>query len=725
MRWKYIFVALLFLLFISGCQPKPSAMPSPAPIPQTPGSPITPVTEQEIRPPTPPSNLIGNPISTDTVSLQWVDNANNEGGFKIYRDGIAIRTVVTNIVTYQDTGLEAGKTYYYDIRAYNDAGESGPSSCTVIMPNPPLNVTINYVGVKFDHDPFDIQGPGDIRLVLVVSDGKQTVQEIIPPGDGSYQLSDYETMELNQRVFHTPEVSDYLKIGIIAYDDDPESMVSDIIQSALPILGAMFGLPDVSGITTIFSQYQEMTGKPLFENKDDYIGYYEGYWGVDESWGIGQYSAVGTQDFRVWLSIWSDSQPTNISKPILTPDVTIENVDIPSAVDVGKNYTYHITLQNNEPNPISVILKIDSSVTGHVSSKSNTIPADSSLSVADSTIFKTAGTRVLTYSVIFNGIELDSTSKTIEAEVKEALSVNFEGWYVKGNKATTASMRDTVTVKLTLSGGDPGQYNARVRRDIMSATDETIKDASFTYDGILATKEITFLPPFATNESSTDGYHIDLMKDGSVVWTLTDAYPPRLRVIKPTINYSLNVSVSPNGAGIVSLNPSGGVYNSGTSVTLTATPSSGFQFAKWSGDASGTNPSIMIAMDSNKEVVANFALITEGPLSVTFDGWYVSGIKVTTTNKGSTVIARIVVSGGNAGQYKMRIRRDIVWADDQTVQELTFNYDGAESIREVSFIPPYATSEASTDGYHIDLIKDGVTIWTLVDAYPPRLRVTK
>jgi hypothetical protein len=117
MKWKHIFIVLLFLLLISGCQPKPSTMPSPAPIPRTtPGSPASPVTEQEIRPPNPPSNLIGKPISINKVSLQWVDNSNNEGGFKIYRDGIIIKTVDTNIVAYQDTGLQAGKTYYYDSR---------------------------------------------------------------------------------------------------------------------------------------------------------------------------------------------------------------------------------------------------------------------------------------------------------------------------------------------------------------------------------------------------------------------------------------------------------------------------------------------------------------------------------------------------------------------------------------------------------------------------------
>lgn len=98
----------------------------------------------------------------------------------------------------------------------------------------------------------------------------------------------------------------------------------------------------------------------------------------------------------------------------------------------------------------------------------------------------------------------------------------------------------------------------RIRRDITSASDETVKESSFTYDGISATKELAFIPPYATNDAGTDGYHMDIVKDGNIIWTLTDAYPPRLRVAKPVTTYSLSVSVNPAGAGTVSLNPGGG-----------------------------------------------------------------------------------------------------------------------------------------------------------------------
>jgi len=68
--------------------------------------------------------------------------------------------------------------------------------------------------------------------------------------------------------------------------------------------------------------------------------------------------------------------------------------------------------------------------------------------------------------------------------------------------------------------------------------------------------------------------------------------------------FTLTTNVSPPGAGSVS--PSGGDYDSGMSVTLTATPASGYTFDYWGGSATGTNTSTSIIMNSDKSVTANF-----------------------------------------------------------------------------------------------------------------------
>jgi chitodextrinase len=76
--------------------------------------------------------------------------------------------------------------------------------------------------------------------------------------------------------------------------------------------------------------------------------------------------------------------------------------------------------------------------------------------------------------------------------------------------------------------------------------------------------------------------------------------------------YSLNVSKSGAGAGTVS----GGGINcggtctasvvSGTSVTLTASPSSGSSFSGWSGACSGTSPTCAVTMSAAQTVTATF-----------------------------------------------------------------------------------------------------------------------
>ena len=59
--------------------------------------------------------------------------------------------------------------------------------------------------------------------------------------------------------------------------------------------------------------------------------------------------------------------------------------------------------------------------------------------------------------------------------------------------------------------------------------------------------------------------------------------------------------------GSVTLDPPGGVYNSGTVVTVTASPDNGFTFSHWSGDLAGSTSIATLIMEGDKGVSANFA----------------------------------------------------------------------------------------------------------------------
>jgi len=117
-------VLMVSLLGLTGCTPSYPA--------------YTPSTPQEqphvVQPPDSPSNLIAEPASQSKVNLQWLDNSNNEDGFKIYRDNNLITTLPANTTTYQDTGLEPATTYQYVVKACNQAGESSIFKSVMVIP---------------------------------------------------------------------------------------------------------------------------------------------------------------------------------------------------------------------------------------------------------------------------------------------------------------------------------------------------------------------------------------------------------------------------------------------------------------------------------------------------------------------------------------------------------------------------------------------------------------
>ena len=85
--------------------------------------------------------------------------------------------------------------------------------------------------------------------------------------------------------------------------------------------------------------------------------------------------------------------------------------------------------------------------------------------------------------------------------------------------------------------------------------------------------------------------------------------------IEPT-QYNLVTFVEPSGTGYVGLSPSGGTYDLGTEMTVTAFPASGYEFDHWSGDATGTSTSVTVTMDSDKSVTAHFASIEGAPSEI-------------------------------------------------------------------------------------------------------------
>ena len=82
--------------------------------------------------PAAPTNLIATALSSDRASLAWIDNSNNELGFRIEVSNIAetegffieIANVGPNITSFIDSNLVGNQVYTYRVVSYNDNGVS-------------------------------------------------------------------------------------------------------------------------------------------------------------------------------------------------------------------------------------------------------------------------------------------------------------------------------------------------------------------------------------------------------------------------------------------------------------------------------------------------------------------------------------------------------------------------------------------------------------------------
>ena len=73
----------------------------------------------------------------------------------------------------------------------------------------------------------------------------------------------------------------------------------------------------------------------------------------------------------------------------------------------------------------------------------------------------------------------------------------------------------------------------------------------------------------------------------------------------PVVKYQLSVTAGEGG----SVSTTGGEFTSGSPITVTATPNSGYSFVNWTGDGTSTNASFTFNILANTNLTANFQLI--------------------------------------------------------------------------------------------------------------------
>ncbi|TVQ27542.1 MAG: hypothetical protein EA383_02395 [Spirochaetaceae bacterium] len=168
------------------------------------------LTVAELRsPPAAPSGL--NVVQIDlepTVQLSWIDEANTEEGYRVYRNGTLISgDLGPNVTMYTDTSGAGGVEYTYEVRAFNSFGESvsGAATRTVTLISDvgleaPLNLAENVaLRTNFEWDP----GSGSDTLELFIfEDGNLVFSEVGIPGTQEGFILD-EANQLNRQTDYT------------------------------------------------------------------------------------------------------------------------------------------------------------------------------------------------------------------------------------------------------------------------------------------------------------------------------------------------------------------------------------------------------------------------------------------------------------------------------------------------------------------------------------------
>jgi serine protease AprX len=129
-----------FALVVEGGAAAPTPTPTPTPVP-------TPTPTPGATAPAAPTSLTGTVLTSTSIRLNWVDNANNETGFLVERctgssctnfaplpTAGSTSTVGANVTTYTDTGLVRGTRYRYRVRAFNATGNSAYSNIITVRP---------------------------------------------------------------------------------------------------------------------------------------------------------------------------------------------------------------------------------------------------------------------------------------------------------------------------------------------------------------------------------------------------------------------------------------------------------------------------------------------------------------------------------------------------------------------------------------------------------------
>jgi hypothetical protein len=312
----------------------------------------------------------------------------------------------------------------------------------------PLNVTLYYAGVRNN---LAGETPADIYFLTVISDGyARATQQFLPVG-GTCHLDTYDTVEFNDEIFITDSAGDSLKVCILAYKQNDPQWRSEILEPALAEIQRGLDWGDYRSaeeILTTVDSHQAKSEIEFINGGDTLIGYFEDVWGKGEDRGIGQYRAVGTDDLRLWFSIWSEEAPKTPSLPTLLPAVELEDLNMVATASAGFTRTDIVRLHNSENHALTVTLEGTSELAGQFYNEPVTLEAGGYAWIENEVDNPNAGLDTIGYRVYFRETELDKTEESLRVIADKRLITLVEWRNSDGSTPINKNILDGTPVTL-------------------------------------------------------------------------------------------------------------------------------------------------------------------------------------------------------------------------------------------------------------------------------------
>jgi hypothetical protein len=215
----------------------------------------------------------GEPISFKAV-LSWIDNSQNEDGFKVYQDEAVIKTTDPNVTVWTVEDLPPNAKYKFRVRAFNAAAGDSPfsNSLWLTMGDPPkkpteltattdgmYNIRLNWKDNSDNELDFHIEHTSEF--------GEQGPENFVEIGTVGANVTTYEDLGLTERKQYWYRVRAHNASGYSEYSNIATSWTWDIIAPPSNLVCSMAVVSGAYSVECVFDDNSSLEDSHIIERK--------------------------------------------------------------------------------------------------------------------------------------------------------------------------------------------------------------------------------------------------------------------------------------------------------------------------------------------------------------------------------------------------------------------------------------------------------------------------